>query len=353
MLDVISRPSESQLPPLDFENIPSSPGDIPLERHGCLLLLAARYATTILFESGRPVVETSVFPDLANIFSNFLGQPRLPAGGTIGEPDVLVDSLLTLVVLSIERPVETPESDEQFENFVLSLVACSRTPRLRRYNRIGRLAWTVFHSNPSSLPRYRLVRKVLEDQGDLAFAKETVVGWTKDEILSATKPADDKSPTKEEKNVFIDPKYFASLFPLIYDATHLPLEKESSPSSPLSPLTLLFLEFTQNLAPYHLAALNLYYLLTQSRDLRNRLEVADLDPHFGSHYKSQLIGQLFLFIEDKPSRGGDGIIEKELGEEAANNGMHLIEIASHTMGLLEDTVVDMLIEAHSPPPSEA
>lgn len=318
--------------------------------------MAARYATTILFRSGRPVVETSVFPDLANIFSNFLGQPRLPEGGTIAEPDVLVDSLLTLVVLSLERPVEAPESDEQFEKFVLSIVACSRTPRLRRYNRIGRLAWTVFHSNPSSLSRFRLVRKVLEDQGDLGFAKETVVGWTKDEILSAMKPpTDDKSSTKkEEKNVFIDPKYFASLFPLIYDATNLPLKEESSPpESSLSPLTLLFLEFTQNLAPYHLAALNLYYLLIQSYNLRTRLEVADLDPHFSNHYKSQLVEQLSVFIDDKPSRGGDGIIEKELGEEAANTGMHLVEIASHTIGLLEDTQVDMLLEAQNPPPTDS
>lgn len=352
MIDVISQPSESQLPPLDFEDIPTSPEDIPLERHGCLLLLAARYATTILFESGRPVVETSVFPDLANIFSNYLGQPKLPEGGIIGEPDVLIDSLLTLVVLSIERPVETPESDEQFENFVLSLVACSRTPRLKKYNRIDRLAWTVFHSNPSPLSRFRLVRKVLEDQGDLGFAKESAIGWIKEEILSATKPIDDDKPSEasKEENVFIDVKYFASLFPLIYDATNLPLEKESSPSSPLSPLTLLFLEFTQNLAPYHLAALNLYYLLTQSRDLRNRLEIAELDPYFGNHYKSQVLHQLFLFIDDKPSRGGEGIIEKELGEETTRAGMHLIEIASHTMGLLDDSVADMLIEAESPPP---
>lgn len=345
MLDVISRPSDSQLPPLDFEDIPTSPADIPLERHGCLLLLAARYATTSLFESGLPVVETSVFPDLANIFSNFLGEPKLPEGGTFSEPDALADSLLTLVALSLQRPVEKPENDEQFEKFVLTLVACCRTPRLRRYNRTERLAWTVFHSNPSSLSRFRLVRKVLEDQEDLGFAREAAIGWIKDELLSAIKSTNDESSTKEENNVFMDPKYFASLFPLIFDASGLPLIKEASPDSPLSPITLAWLEFTQNLAPYHLAALNLYYLLAQSKELRNRLEIADLDAHFGGHYKSPLLDQLSLFMNDQPNDGGDNIIQKEVGVEAAGAGMHFVDLAFHTMGLIEDAVVDMLIEA--------
>ncbi|KAK2753158.1 hypothetical protein FQN54_007984 [Arachnomyces sp. PD_36] len=342
LIDVISRPSKDQLPPLDFENVPSSPADIPLERHGCLLLLAARYATTILFQSGRPVVKTSVYPDLAKILFNFLGQPRMPQGGTFSEPDALADSLLTLVVLTLERPVEKPESDEQFENFVLSLVACSRTPRLRRYNRIERLAWKVFHGNPSSLSRLRLVRKSLEDPGDLRFAREPAIGWIKDEILSPNNQ-------EQEQNVFLDQKYIASLFPLIYDASDLPSSSENEPtassSSPFSPLTLDFLEFTQKLAPYHLAALNLYYLLTQSKDLRNRLEVPKLDVHFFEHYKSPLLECIFRFIDDRPSRGGNGVLEKELGEEAAAAGMQYPDLAAHTLGLLEDSVTDMLIEA--------
>ena len=345
MLNIISRPTETQPPPVDFEEIQST-ADIPLERHGCLLLLAARYATTSLFGSGQPVVETPVFPDLANIFFNFIGKPELPEGGTFSEPDALADSLLTLVVLSLDRPVEKPDNDQQFEEFVLSLVACSRTSRLRIYNSIDRLPSTVFHSHPSSQSRFKFIRKVLESDGDLGFAREKAVGWLKGEILSAINPKDDSSSSvKDKKNVFADPHYFAVLFPLIFNTSDLLLDTATASPSSLSPLTFSWLDFTQTRAPYHLATLNFYYLLVQSTSLRTRLELQKLYHQFTDRYITPLRALCGSFIDDLASRGGDGVIASEVGEEAANAGMFFVEITIHTIEKIENAAEDMFLES--------
>ncbi|KAL2371353.1 hypothetical protein RJZ57_004220, partial [Blastomyces gilchristii] len=184
LLDIISKPGDQQPLPLDFEETPKHPNDVPIQRHGCLLLLAARSAADKLLSSGQPVKPIPVFPDLAAIFLNFLGESKSPYSTMMEEPEALVDSLLSLAVIASCNPVSAPQNETEFSQLIIQLTACARAPGFRSFSRMARVPSTIFHSNPDPTARFNLINKILENE-DLQDAREPAIGWLKDELLPA------------------------------------------------------------------------------------------------------------------------------------------------------------------------
>jgi hypothetical protein len=299
----VSSPAEQQPSPLDFEELPKSPEGIPLERHGSLLLLGARFATTILF-SRQDNVRIPIYPDLAVIFSSFISASE---GAALEHPQTLQDALLALTVISIHEKVEQPVDDRQYEDFVLALTACSSR---QSYNSLRRIPSTVVRSHPSQIARFKIIRKVLENEG-LLYARESAIGWLKDEIMATTQ-------SEAEPSIFLNPHYFSVLFPLLFNSAELSsLKADLSSGNVVVP----WLRFSQILAPSIHAGLSLYYILLSSSKLREQLQLGKTYPYFRSKFLAPLKSICQAFDEDLSQNGGDGQIETSVGEDTCRIGM--------------------------------
>jgi len=328
LLSIVSEPAGNHPPPLDFEELPKSAEEIPLERHGSLLLLAARLASTVLFSSGQEVVRIPVFPDLARIFSNFIGNDDSPDVAMLGHPQVLLDSLLALTVVSIDRPISNPTNDEEYENFVLLLTSCTSR---QAYSAVRRIPAAVVHSHPSQISRFRLIRKVLESD-KLQYARDSAIGWLKDEILSVAAPTKATAATPTEPNIFGDPHYFSVLFPLLFNPAFLETSSDNVAS---------FIRFSQSFAPSIHAALSLYYIILSSPDLRERLQLEKTYVYFRTKFLEPLKMLLHEFESDLTRNGGDGQIEAAIGEEACQIGMaRSVGLISHIIEQVEGALRD-------------
>lgn len=315
LVEIVSQPSDSHPPPLDFDEPPKNPDDILLERHGSLLLLAARAAMAELFSS-RQVTPMAVFPDLSRLFSNFVGGFQTPDEVALGQPPPLLDSLLTLTVFAM-KSIGRPSNDAEFHRFVLELAACTAR---QNYTSVRRIPSAIVHSHPSELVRFKLIRRVLEDD-TLQGVKESAVGWLKDETLaSQNTPA---SP-------FQDPSYFSVLFPSLFNSTHLFLDVSSSG------IVSSWLTFSQTLAPAIHAALSLYYLLLSSSDLRARLRLNTSYPSFRAGFQEPLRSICRAFEADVTDQGGDGLIQKAVGEDMSVVGNALCGFTLITLDQVED-----------------
>lgn len=304
---------------MDFEELPKSAEEIPLERHGSLLLLAARLASTVLFDSGQEIVQAPVFPDLARLFSNFLGSDDTPDVATLGQPQALLDSLLALTVVSVDQPISSPINDKEYEDFVLLLTACTSR---QTYSTVRRIPAAVVHSHPSQITRFRLIRKVLENDR-LQYARDSAIGWLKDEILSVATQNKPAATTPTEPNIFVDPHYFSVLFPLLFNPAFL----DTSPD-----IVASFITFSESFAPSIHAALSLYYILVSSPDLRERLQLEKTYVYFRNKFFEPLKTFLRRFESDLAQNGGDGRIEAAVGEEMCQIGM------ARSVGLIEHVI---------------
>jgi hypothetical protein len=324
LLRIASLPADQQLSLLDFDELPKSVDDILLERHGSLLLLAARLVMTVLF-SEQNTLQITVFPELADIFSNFIGSRRSTDGVSLEQPQILLDSLLALVVISIQKPIERAENDQQYEDFVLTLTACCCR---QAYNRIRRIPATIVHSHPSPLARFKLIQNALA-KSELLYAKESAIGWLKDEILTEkareTNGADAvAADSVAENDIFTDPHYFSVLSPLLFNPSDISLNTSSG-------IVSSWLKFTQSLFPSIHAALSLYYILISSESLRKRLKLEDSYPDFCSKFLTPLKSLCHEF------ECGQGQIEAAVGEEMCGIGMaRSIGLISHLITRLED-----------------
>lgn len=318
LFDIVSQPSDSHPPPLDFDEPPKNPDEILLERHGSLLLLAARAAMAELFSSGQ-VTPMAVFPDLSRLFSNFVGGFKTPDEVALGQPQPLLDSLLTLTVFAMKF-IGQPSSDAEFNSFVLELAACTAR---QNYNSVRRIPSAIVHSHPSELVRYKLIRRVLEDD-TLQSVKESAVGWLKDETLASRASPD---------SIFQNPSYFSVLFPLLFNPTHLFLDVSSG-------IVASWLTFSQTLAPSIHAALSLYYILLSSSDLRSRLHLDKSYPAFRAKYQEPLRSICRAFEADARDQGGDGLIRAAVGEDMSVVGNALCGFTLITLDQVEDVATE-------------
>ncbi|KLJ11858.1 hypothetical protein EMPG_13005 [Blastomyces silverae] len=333
LLDIISKPSDQQSLPLDFEEAPKHPNDVPIQRHGCLLLLAARSAADKLLSSGQPVKPIPVFPDLAVIFSNFLGESKSPYSTVMEEPEALIDSLLSLAVIANCSPVSAPQNETEFSQFIIQLTACTRAPGFRSFSRMARVPSTIFHSNPDPTARFNLISKILENE-DLQYAREPAIGWLKEELLAATAP---NGPPDQKENIFIDPSHFAILFQHIYKP--IPADWLALRTAKTEDLINTWMTFTQHLLPYHLSILNFYYFLTQSPVLFERLQIQKLHPSFESKFLVPLMTFARHISTDEEIKAR---VEMEIGDEAEQMGHGAAELVLHIIGEIEEGSAGLL-----------
>lgn len=278
-----------------------------------------------LYSSGQ-VIPIAVFPDLAQLFSNFVGGFKTPDEIAFGQPQPLLDSLLTLTVFSMENAIGDPSNEAEFNNFVLELTACTAR---QNYSTLRRIPSIIIHSHPSEITRFKLIRKVLEDD-TLQTAKDSAVGWLKDEILATT----EKTP---ESSIFQNPHYFSALFPLLFNSTHLFLNVSSE-------IVASWIKFSQTLTPSIHAALSLYYILVSSPKFRERLQLEKTYIYFRNRVREPLKSLCHAFEADLTDHGGEGRIQAAVGEDMVEVGMaRSVGVVSHTLDQVEDAVGDAFV----------
>ncbi|KAJ5913711.1 hypothetical protein N7504_002594 [Penicillium tannophilum] len=319
LVSIISTSPDSQPQILDFDEPTTSANEISLERHGSLLLLAARTAGSTLFRSGESVPRIPIFPDLALIYKNFLGDTESLDEVAYGQPQALIDSLLALTVFALQEPITTPSSHTEFKSFVITLTGCTSN---KEYGIVRQIPATIVHSYPSTTARLKLIQTILEDDR-LQSARDSAVSWLKDEIIGATSP----------DTIFQDPVYFWSLFPLLFKAAR---------AAASSKLIDGWISLTQTDGPALHSALNLYFLLLSS-PLRDQLHLEKTVLFFRSEVLAPLRDLFRTFEADLTSKGGDGIVESAVGLEMSQAGL------SRSLGLIGltlDQIEDAISEAY-------
>ncbi|KAJ5800273.1 uncharacterized protein N7518_002341 [Penicillium psychrosexuale] len=320
LLSIISGPPIDQTAPLDFDEPPINPNQIPLERHGSLLLLAARAAGATLFTSGQPLRQVSVFPELSQIFNNFVGGHTNLDEVAFGQPHALLDSLLALTVYALQNPIEFPLSDTEFKDFIVILTACTSR---QSHGIVRQIPAAIVQSHPSAETRFKLIYKILEDD-HLASARDSAIAWLKDEILRSPQSAD---------NIFQDPLYFWALLPALF--------KPVTAASSASDLVASWSRLTQTQGPPLHSALNLYYLLLSSPSLRDRLQLDKTAKFFRNHVLNPLRQVFQSFEDDLTAKGGEGVIEAAVGEEMCQIGnARSIGLIGLTLDQIEETSGD-------------
>ncbi|KAF7172934.1 hypothetical protein CNMCM5623_005085 [Aspergillus felis] len=323
LLTIAFEPAKNQPAPLDFDEPPKNVEDIPLERHGSLLLLAGRAAMAELFSSGQ-VPPIPLFPDLARIYSNFIGQVKSPDDVAFGQPQPLLDSLLTLTTLSLRNnAIGEPTDDKEFYDLLLAVTACTtRQP----YSVIRQLPEVIVHSHPSQSTRFKVIRRVLEDE-QLLTVKDRAVGWLKKEILAASAQSSNNATS-----IFLNPHYFSVLFPLLFNSADILLNVSAD-------IAASWIRFSQTLAPSIHAALSLYYILLQSSTLRTQLQLEKTYPYFRSRFLEPLKTLCHAFETEMTQNGGDGRIEAAVGAEMSQIGMaRSVGLISHVVEQVEDAL---------------
>lgn len=283
------------------------------------MLLAARTAGATLFASGQPIPKIPIFPGLALIYKNFLGDTENLNEVAYGQPQALIDSLLALTVFSLQDPIATPSSETEFKDFVLTLTGCTSN---KEYGIVRQIPATVVHSHESAVTRYKLIRAIFEDKR-LQSARDSAVSWLKDETIG----------NASSSTIFHDPLYFWALFPLLFQPVR---------SAAASPLIDSWISLTQTDGPALHSALNLYFLLLSS-PLREQLQLEKTVPYFRDQVLDPLRVLFRTFEADLTAKGGDGIVESAVGEEMSHVGL------SRSVGLIGmtlDQIEDAISEAY-------
>lgn len=306
---------------MDFDELPETVEQIPLERHGSLLLFAARAAGAVLFaSSAHPTPSLPVFPDLAKIFTYFLGSSDNLDEVSFGQPRALLDSLLALTVHATQSPITAPSSDSEFRDFIIALTAC--TARQTR-GIVRQIPASVVHSHPSTTTRFRVIRHILENDR-LLSARDSAISWLKDEIIGT-------KPSESPEDVFHDPLWFWSIFPLLLR----PVDVDASSKN----LVVSWTRITQTEGPSLHSALNLYFLILSSNNLRDRLQLEKTVKYFRSKVLVPLRQLFRAFESDLAAKGGDGLIETAVGEEMCQAGIaRSVGLIGLTLDQIEEVI---------------
>ncbi|KAJ5121565.1 YAP-binding/Alf4/Glomulin [Penicillium bovifimosum] len=320
LLSIISGPPADQTAQLDFDEAPTHPDQIPLERHGSLLLLAARASGAILFASGHPLPQISIFPQLAQIFTNFVGGYTNLDEVAFGQPQALLDALLTLTVYALQQPITPPPSELEFKNFVVTLTACTAR---QSHGIVRQIPAAIVQSHPSSETRFKLIHSILEDDS-LASARDSAIAWLKDELLR---------PTASTDSVFQDRLYFWAIFPALF--------KPVTVASSASDLVTSWSRLTQTQGPPLHSALSLYYLLLSSPSMREKLQLEKTFKFFQSCVSDPLRQLFRTFEADLTAKGGEGVIEGAVGEEMCQIGnARSVGLIGLTLNQIQETASD-------------
>ncbi|KAF7716167.1 Uncharacterized protein PECH_005443 [Penicillium ucsense] len=325
LLSIVARSPENHAPPLDFDEPPEKVNDIHLERHGSLLLLAARGAGATLYKgTTKSMPALPVFPDLAGIFTNFLGKNENLEEVAFGQPQALLDSLLALTVHSTQAEIATPSSDVEFTKLLTVLTACTAR---QSHGIVRQIPARIFHSHPSPITRFQIVRQILEDKRYLSI-RDSAISWLKEEMLGT-------KLSESEENIFHDALWFWSIFPLLLQPVH------AEETTAAENLVASWSRLTQTEGPSLHSALNLYFLLLSSEDLRQRLQLEKTVKYFRSQVLSPLRQVFRAFENDLQAKGGDGLIEAAVGTDTCQAGLTR---SAGLMGLSLDQIEELINE---------
>ncbi|OJD34212.1 uncharacterized protein BKCO1_2400037 [Diplodia corticola] len=320
------------------EEPPAAAADIPLAKTGSLFLFTARKIGEVIYGLRTDAKDLPLFPDHATVLHNFVGLETAMDTGL--HSDALVDSLLTLGILAVERnEIGEPAEDEDFIKYlqVTSLLAANNPSPTLRYH-AHYLTTTVLRSHPSDLVRLTFIRDTLE-HCPYENLKATAVGWMKGETIEANMAtlkagqeaasASSKTPghsrttstaTDGDESIFATPVALATIAPFLFpEITH----DLSGPS-----ISEAWQKFKLDLSLY-LATLNFYYLLLSAKPLHTVLDVPGL--HEGND-----VGGSYLF----PLRQAVGSFRKSLegGELKSEEGDQGASLGLGDLNVLEDVL---------------
>lgn len=253
---------------------PNSADDIPLSRLGSLLLYAARQASAVLYdrspESGLPF---DIFPDHQELIKHCLASHEMGHGQLGTEPEALIDSVLALGLVCLERDaIGEPADDNQFNEYLQTtslLSANCPNPNLRGHAHY--LSTTVLRSQPDEEVRLAFIRDTLE-HCPFENLKVSAVGWIKGETIEANPPTSTSGEHAHaaggsRESVFTRPIALESLAPYLFPSLHIDLVV-TGPSD-------AWMTFQANVS-FYLASLNFLYLLLNAKHLHQALDIPGL-----------------------------------------------------------------------------
>ncbi|CZT23679.1 uncharacterized protein RCC_09393 [Ramularia collo-cygni] len=301
---------------------PASAEDIPLSRLGSLLLYSARQASTILYDrqsyAGAPF---ELFPHHQELLKHGLSSPGMGTGQLGTEPEALIDSVLALGLVSLERnQIGEPRSDEQFNEYlqVIALLS-SNCPNSNLRGHAHYLTTTVLRSQPDDAARLSFIRDTLE-HCPFENLKVAAVGWIKGETIEANPMVSMHShshETESSESVFAKPLALDSLAPFLFPSLQAELN--------VAPIQDAWMTFQTNIS-FYLSSLNFLFLLLHAEHIRESLAIADL-------WNDADIAASFLQpLRDARKRFGDALVEG--GDLATEKTESIIA----ELALLEETV---------------
>lgn len=231
---------------------PKSAADIPLSRHGALMLLAAR-----VFDGQSNESTLQIWPHNASILQsaarNF-GEVHSDIGS---EPEVVLDAILTLALHSVVNDeIGQPRDATDFNKFLqaMSLIASNCPSPSLRFQAYY-LTTTILRSNPSDVERLGFIHDTLE-HCPFDNLKVAAVSWMKGEIIEANPPSAPQPMTGA--TVFSTPIALDTLGPFLFPD----LTQELASADVVERWEV----FDQQ-SPFYLAVLNFYFLLLTAKHL--------------------------------------------------------------------------------------
>ncbi|EKG20389.1 hypothetical protein MPH_02315 [Macrophomina phaseolina MS6] len=341
---------EPSRPPTEEEEPPAAAEDIPLSKTGALYLFTARKIGEVIYELPISTKDLQIFPDHATILHNFIALES--AMDTGRHTDALVDSLLTLGILAVEKNnVGEPVEDEDFIRYlqVTSLLAANNPSPTLRYN-AHYLTTTVLRSHPSDLVRLTFIRDTLE-HCPFENLKTTAVGWLKGETIEANVNTLQAAQQPASASSTKSPGHSRSAS----TATDMELESPSIFATPVALSTVapfLFPEITHDLSgpsiseawqkfkldlSFYLATLNFYYLLLSARPLHKVLDIPGL--HEGNDVGGSYLYPLRQAVSAfRKSLSEGGQLRTEEGEEGAAAGLADLNVLEDVLDRVESGV---------------
>ncbi|KAI5357820.1 putative YAP-binding/ALF4/Glomulin [Septoria linicola] len=320
----------------DEDDPPSSAAEIPLSRHGSLLLYTARQVSTVLY----PKTDTQVgaepafelFPKHQDLLKNCLASPEMGQGNLGTEPEALLDTVLALGLLCLERDaIGEPKNDEQFNEYlqVVALLS-SNCPNANLRGHAHYLTSTVLRSQPDDEVRLSFIRDTLE-HCPFENLKVSAVGWVKGETIEANpqQMPGHEAHTHEssEKSIFARPLALDSLAPHLFPSLQADLIT--------APISDAWMTLQTNVS-FYLASLNLIYLLLSAKHIHQPLEISEL------WNNNDVAGSFLTPLRDVKKRFFDAMeAGGELADEKSDTAVAELVLLQETIERVEDAVKNL------------
>jgi hypothetical protein len=269
------------------------------------------------------------------------------------EPDALIDALLFLGLVALENnAIGSPDNDDDFVEYLQSLSllsSISPSPTLRYHAHY--LTSTILRSHPSDTLRFMFIRDTLQ-HAPFENLKASAVGWIKGETLEANQPrphpaedtpnqtAADGSPD-DPKPLFATDLPLASLAPLLFPNLTSTYGASNTPTAAdhLAAAAASYAALRANYG-FHLAALNLLYLLLLSRPLHEPLQIRKLatDADVAAQFVQPLLRAVALF---GPLVAPGGALSEEFGGAGDLSAVNELEVLGMVAARVEAEIVKL------------